>query len=270
MRTPSWSRPANSREPSDVALLRAAFVSSSGGVPEQKLLATKGRAILLHHLDGKTDEPLGKAPRIGDGGRAQDELRRAAIPEAQSTEPAHDVRHVRAEDPPVDVSLVQHHVAQVSEQLGPALVVGQNAQVEHIRVGQHHLRPLLDLPPSVGRGITVEDIGTHRNLVATHLSEAAQLVLRQGLRRSQVQRPAGGVCKHRFKDGQQIAEALPAGRTRGHNDMAALPHGVNRLRLVPVERMDTAPLKRRLQPLVQGPVKHAVLPPPEAPAPHDG
>jgi len=41
-----------------------------------------------------------------------------------------------AEDAAVHVRLIEHHVAQVVQVLGPALVAGQNADVKHVGIAE--------------------------------------------------------------------------------------------------------------------------------------
>ena len=44
------------------------------------------------------------------------------------------------EHAPVDVGLVDHHVLQLAKKPAPVLVVGEDAEVEHVRVGEDYLR----------------------------------------------------------------------------------------------------------------------------------
>ena len=72
---------------------------------------------------------------VGDGGRAEDELWAAAHHPADPSEPADDVRDVGAEDASVHVCLVEHDVLESAQGAIPGAMVGQDAEVEHIRVG---------------------------------------------------------------------------------------------------------------------------------------
>jgi hypothetical protein len=94
---------------------------------------------------------------------------------------------VRAEDAAVHVRLVDHDVAEVGEHVSPAVVVGKDADVEHVRVREDHVRPLADLPAALVLGVAVVD----RRLHARHAQrgERARLILRQRLGRVEVERP---------------------------------------------------------------------------------
>ncbi len=66
---------------------------------------------------------------IGQGGRAEQELRRRAVQRTDALQPPEQAGHVRAKDPPVDVRLVEHHVAQVPKELSPARVLREDGAV---------------------------------------------------------------------------------------------------------------------------------------------
>jgi hypothetical protein len=59
-----------------------------------------------------------------------------AVRPREPPQAAQHVRHVRAEDAAVDVRLVDHHPGQVGQHVAPVAVVGQHADVEHVRVGE--------------------------------------------------------------------------------------------------------------------------------------
>jgi len=65
-----------------------------------------------------------------------------AVQRADPPQPAQHARHLRSEDAPVGVALVDHDVLQVAEELGPERVVGEDPGVQHIGVGQQHARRL--------------------------------------------------------------------------------------------------------------------------------
>jgi hypothetical protein len=64
---------------------------------------------------------------------------------------------VRPEDAAVDVRLVHDHVAEVLEDVSPAIVVRENPDVEHVRVREDDVRPFSDLPAPLGLGVAVVD-----------------------------------------------------------------------------------------------------------------
>ena len=56
---------------------------------------------------------------------------------------------MRAEDAAVHVSLVDDDVLEVREHVAPAVVMGQDAEVQHVRVGEDRVRPRPHLAPLV-------------------------------------------------------------------------------------------------------------------------
>ena len=105
-------------------------------VPEDHGAFRARRLVLVDGRERQADELLGEGLRIGDGRGGEDELRSAAVVVAQASQAAHDLGHVRAEHAAVHVRLVEHDVAQVVQVLGPALVVRQDAHVQHVGVAQ--------------------------------------------------------------------------------------------------------------------------------------
>ena len=103
------------------------------------------RAVVGDRLERQADESLGEALRVGDGRRGEHELRRRAVDRAQPAQAPHDLRRVRAEDAAIDVRLVENDVAQMMEELGPAFVARQDADVQHVGVAEHDGRVLADL-----------------------------------------------------------------------------------------------------------------------------
>jgi len=63
-----------------------------------------------------------------------------------ASKPADHVGRVAAEHAAVGVYLVEHHVREVAEELGPRVVVGQDAEVEHVGISQDDLGLALDTP----------------------------------------------------------------------------------------------------------------------------
>ena len=105
-------------------------------VPEHDGPLGPGCFVVGHGRERQADEPLGEVPRIGDGRRGEHEAGLAAVGRAQASQAAHDLRHVAAEDAAVHVRLVQHDEAQLVQELRPALVAGQDADVQHVGVAE--------------------------------------------------------------------------------------------------------------------------------------
>jgi hypothetical protein len=85
-------------------------------------------------------EPLGELARVRDRRGREHEPRRRPVQLAHAPQPPQHVRHVRAEDPAVDVRLVDDHELQLAEEPRPRRVVGQDPEVQHVGVGEDHVR----------------------------------------------------------------------------------------------------------------------------------
>ena len=96
---------------------------------------------------------------VRDGRRREQELWLGVVDPREPTQPAQHVRDVRAEDAAVHVRLVDDDVAEVREDVAPAVVVRQDADVEHVRVREDEVRPLADLPAALARRVAVVDRG---------------------------------------------------------------------------------------------------------------
>ena len=90
-------------------------------------------------------------------------------------------------DATVVVQLVNHDKLQILKDLSPFCVVGQDPGVEHIGVGENHVRPLPNRPPRVLRGVAVVGEGADFGGFPVHPDgidrclELLQLVLGEGL-----------------------------------------------------------------------------------------
>jgi hypothetical protein len=150
---------------------------------------------------------------------------------------------MRAEDAAVHVRLVDDHVAEVREDVAPAVVVGEDADVEHVRVGEDHVRPLADLPASLALRVAVVD----RRLDALDAEggQRPRLVLRERLRRVEVERAALRLPREQVEHREGEREALPARRARGHDRVATAAERLPCLGLVAVEGGDAVGDQRR-------------------------
>ena len=129
---------------------------------------------------------------------------------------------MRAEHPAVDVCLVHDDVAEVVEDVGPAVVMREDADVEHVRVREDHVRPLANLPAPVGRRVAVVD--RRADARCAELAERASLVLRESLRRVEVESPVLRASRDRVEDREVERERLSRGRP-GREDQVLSARG---------------------------------------------
>ena len=205
-------------------------------VPDDDLpLGLRGRVPLD---DGRplSGERLREVARVRDRGRGEQELRARVVHAGEPAQAPQHVGDVRAEDATVDVRLVDDDEAQVVQDVAPAVVVREHADVEHVRVREDEVRPLAYLPARLGRRVAVVD-GRPEPL-QPELRERAGLVLGEGLRRVQIQGPRLRIARDRVEHGEVEGQRLPRRRARRDDDVLAAPGGLPGLRLVPVERRD--------------------------------
>ena len=207
--------------------------------------------------------------RIGDRGAGCDELGLAAVQRADAAQPPQHAGHLRAEDPAIGVRLVDHHEAQVAEKAAPQRVVGQDADVQHVGVGEDDLAVLAQ-PAAAGLGrvaVVRADRDRQRRCPAAgpaldraaELLERPQLVLRQRLGGIQIKRPRGRPLQNRLKHRQVVAQRLAAGRAGDHDHVPAGKRGVDRLGLVGEKAVDALGLRQlALESGMQRGAQHAI------------
>ena len=143
---------------------------------------------------------------------------------------------MRAEHAAVDVRLVDDDVAKVREHVAPAVVVRQDADVEHVRVREDEVRPAADLPAPLARRVAVVDRGARARELERR--ERACLILRERLRRVEVERPQLRVARDRVEHGQVERERLSRRGAGRDDDVLAAPRRVPRVTLVEVQRVE--------------------------------
>ena len=167
------------------------------------------RAVAIDDCDRPPKQGLGQGLRVADRRRAEDELRSRAVVLAQSKQSTDDVGDVAAEDAAIGVRLVDHHVAQLLEQLEPLRVMRQDRRMEHVRVGHHHLPGGSDQRPDGYRRVAVINAGVDVDIgCAGQLAEGCQLVLAERLGREQVEGAGSRILGQRLQHGQVVAEGL--------------------------------------------------------------
>ena len=126
-------------------------------VPERDRPLGARRGVVAEHGHVDAQQRARQLAGVRDRRRGEEELRVGSVDPRDPAEAAEDVADVRAEDAAVDVRLVDDDVGQVREHVSPAVVVRQDADVEHVGVGEDEVRPLADLPAALGLGVAVVD-----------------------------------------------------------------------------------------------------------------
>ena len=131
--------------------------SSSSGFQSATVRSARGAASPPITVASHAEQRVRELARIRDRRRREQELRIRAVHARQPSQPPQDVRDVRAEDAAVHVCLVDDDVAQVVQDVAPAVVARQNPDVEHVGVRQDSVRPAADLRAPLLRRVAVVD-----------------------------------------------------------------------------------------------------------------
>ena len=110
--------------------------SVSGGSHSAKTSSPRGRGVVGDLDDGQAGQAARRPRGLGGGGGGEQEDRVGAVAGAQPAQPAQHLGDVGAEDAAVGVALVDDDVAQGAQEGGPAGVGGQDAAVQHVRIGE--------------------------------------------------------------------------------------------------------------------------------------
>ena len=178
VRTPSATRSASRSATSAVADRRTGRLVLPGQLgqrwlPQREQQLAAGRAVVGHR---RTSWPTSRAAAATSGSaRSPRRARRPGRPvvRADPPQPAQHRGHVRAEDAPVAVALVDDDVPQVAQEAGPPGVAGQDRAVQHVGVGQHVDACWRTQSRSSARGVAVVRRRPHAGRGASRDSAAA-------------------------------------------------------------------------------------------------
>ena len=173
------------------------------------------RGVVDDRLDVESAQRARELARIADRGAREEERGRGAVVLAQPAEAAQYVRDVRPEDAAQCVQLVDDDVLQSHEERRPTLVRRQDAHVQHLGVGEHHVRVLARPGPVVARGVAVVRDGAESGHEPR--AQRSQLVLRERLGGKEQQRGVAPVFDDRRHDRRLVAQRLPR-RGAGRHD----------------------------------------------------
>ena len=247
------------RHPPRLGQIRAAdaeFAIHHRRVHEHDELLAARRPALADVRERPFGQPFRQLARVRDGGRRADELRVRAVVDADPLQAAQYVAQVAAEHAAIRVQLVDDHVLQVLEELGPAGMVRQHPGMQHVGIGERNVCARADGLARVGRRVTV--VGVHADVVGTlgadqgrELVQLGHLILRERLGRKEIQRPRRRILQDGVEHGQVVAERLARGGGCGDHDVLAGRHALIRLGLVAIELAHAAPFEGRLQPRIE-------------------
>ena len=219
-------------------------VGRAGRVQQQHVARRARRAVGLDHVEAAARQRAGQLAGVRDGGRRRHDPGPRAVVRRHPQQPPQHLRHVGAEDAAVGVQLVDHDPAQGREQLPPARVPRQDADVQHVGGrDQHARRTLADPLAAAGGGVAVVDLD---EVVAVEAegsgvgAQAVALIAGQRLQREEVERPGLLAGLRRPQHGELVDERLAAGGGRGEHDVGARVEPLEGPNLVLVEGADAA------------------------------
>ena len=184
--------------------------------------------------------------RVGHGGRGADKARIAAVEAAQPLQTAQHVGHVAAEDAAVDVDFVHDDELQPAEERPPRRVVGQDAGVEHVGVGDEDAAGGAHGRALAARRVAVVGVDGHGQPGGgDERGRLRLLVVGQGLGREEVEGAGVGLLQQPLQHRQGVGQRLAAGCGRADDDVLAAPGGFDGRGLVAVERRHAPPAQRR-------------------------
>ena len=137
---------------------------------------------------------------------------------------------MRPEDAAQDVQLVEHDVAQAHEEVGPAAVVGKDADVQHVGIGEHHVGVAPGPRALVCRRISV--VGHGHESGDLQGCEGAQLVLGEGLGGEDQEGRTRSWVDGGLGDRELVAERLARGRACRHGHRTTVAGHVDGGRLM--------------------------------------
>ena len=124
--------------------------------------------------------------------------------------------------------------------------MGEQARVQHVRVGHDDVAALADRGAPAWRCVAVVSVDPDLDRQAGfQRAELCQLVLGQGLGRIYIEGPSFRVFEQPLQDGEVVAERFAARGGRDHDKVAAAANGRIGLRLVRVQPLDAAPAEGR-------------------------
>ncbi len=208
-------------------------------VIEHESLFRGRRAVLGLHFHSIFNQVARELDRIGDRGRAADELRFASVKPGDALQPAKHVAKVAAEHAAIGVQLVEHHVTQIFKQASPTGVMRKDAGVQHVRIGKNDMAFFADGLASVAGRIAV--IRKHAKAILEALVQVVkfgELILRQGLGGEQVKGAGVSVSKNGVEYREVVAQRLARGGRRDDDDVLPGMDGFCGGRLVRVKLAD--------------------------------
>src|SRR6266568_4247809 len=173
----------------DVAAANAQRAIHDGRVVKHEGFFRGWCAVRMEDFDFGFEKTRGEVAGIGDGCRATNELRFAAVKSSDAPEAAQNIAQVAAEDAAVSVQFVEDDVAQIFEEASPARVVRQNSCVQHVRICKNEVALFANRTAGIGGRVAV--VSENAEAILQTLVEVVkfrELILREGFCWEKIQR----------------------------------------------------------------------------------
>ncbi len=206
------------------------------GIPQRDRSLCARRCVVADRRGLDAEQCVGELAGVGDRRGGEQELRLRPVHARHPSQAAQHVGDMRAEHAAVHVRLVDDDIAEIVEDVRPQIVARQDADVEHVGVREHEVRPFPDLPTAFGWRVAVVDRGAH----ARHgeHAERTRLVLRQRFRRVEIEGAILRLARERVEHGKVEGERLTRRSACRDDQVLAAACGFPRFSLVDVELRD--------------------------------
>ena len=189
---------------------RPSSSSVSGGFQSATVRSARGAASSPITVVSTPSRRVRELARVRDRRRGEQELRVGAVDPREPPQPAQHVGDVRAEDAAVDVRLVDDHVARGSRARRPS-GRGAGARRRGACPGWRGSGSPTCAPASAARRRCRRRRSRRAACGSRNDAERPQLVLRQRLRRVEVERALLRLARERVEHRQVEGERLPGG-----------------------------------------------------------
>ena len=214
-------------------------------VIENHVLFARRRAIIVYQFHGPLQHGFRQFLRVGDGRGAADKRGICAIKRADALQTAQQIGQVGTKNPPVGMDFINDDEFEIFKELHPMRMVGQNALVQHIGIGHHHM-PGQAHGGARRRGrVSIVGIGLHVH--AHFLNQRIQLrhlVAGERLGGEEIERAGGFILENGVEHGQVVAHGFARSRGRYHHDVPPSHGAFDGVPLVGVQPRDAALAQR--------------------------
>ena len=147
-------------------------------IPQQQMFFPLGRSAFGNCRNLLTDQLGRQLLGIRDRRRAENKPGIRAIKTTHPAQPPDHIGHMGAEHAPIGVHLVDDHIFEIFEKLRPFGVMGQNALVQHVGIGNHDVTVHTHRLAGVPRRVAIEGVSSNTQFASLiELQNLGDLIL---------------------------------------------------------------------------------------------